>query len=112
MNLIYLYFNFFKNIISKKAAEMDRREPIFDINIYGYVKTRDMKHMSIGNLEQKFTDNMTKILESLYVADYKEMGIIYEEEDNKRFAYSIDSVSKIFSLHNRDELFDKYVSKK
>lgn len=111
LNLIYFYFNFFKNFLKNYSEEMDKGESIFPREHYNFIKTKDGKHISIGNLETRFQDNFKKEVEKINVNDYVERsGVDFDEEVPKKFTYDFDSVSKVFSHHNRDELFVKVIS--
>ena len=87
------------------AQELDKGESIFSKDVYNYVKTKDGKHISMGNLEPKFQENMKGVLDKLPSGD---TGVhLYEEDDIKKNGYDIDSISKIIANQNRDELFVK-----
>ncbi len=93
------------------TENLDKAESIFPRAHYNYVKTKDGKFVSLGNLESKFQNNMKKITEKLSLADFKEVNILEEDDavpNNKKFLYDLDSLNKVFSTHNRDELFVKF----
>lgn len=120
LNLIYFHFTFFKNFINTMANELDKGESLFSRDVYNYVKTKDGKFISMGNLENKFQENMGKIVDDINSSNSQygtssnggssskdELKMIYEEEDVKRNSYDYEGIAKVFSEHNRDELWVK-----
>lgn len=120
LNLIYFHFTFFKNFINTMANELDKGESLFSRDVYNYVKTKDGKFISMGNLENKFQENMKKIVDDINSSTSQyginsnggssskdELKMIYEEEDVKRNSYDYEGIAKVFSEHNRDELWVK-----
>jgi hypothetical protein len=120
LNLIYFHFTFFKNFINTMANELDKGESLFSRDVYNYVKTKDGKFISMGNLENKFQENMRKIVDDINSSNSQygtssnggssskdELKMIYEEEDVKRNSYDYEGIAKVFSEHNRDELWVK-----
>lgn len=120
LNLIYFHFTFFKNFINTMANELDKGESLFSRDVYNYVKTKDGKFISMGNLENKFQENMRKIVDDINSSTSQygissnggssskdELKMIYEEEDVKRNSYDYEGIAKVFSEHNRDELWVK-----
>ena len=94
MNLLYIYYNVYKNFILKNSDELDKGNiPLFPNEHYNYFKTKDNKHISVGNLESKFRKNFSNVLEKL--------------DDNISNEYNFDNVKNYFMKHNRDELFVK-----
>jgi hypothetical protein len=122
LNLIYFHFNFFRHLIKTQASQLDKGESIFPRDHYNYVKTKDMKYMSIGNLEPKFQENTKKILESISKnkntnADYISNLVyeVYEEKNsnisnnsnNSNNIHELHTIQRIFENYDRDELFVK-----
>jgi hypothetical protein len=114
LNLIYFHFNFFQHLIKTQAEQLDRGEPIFSPDVYNYFKTKDMKYMSIGNLEPKFQESTKSILEALNNnnGNYK---FVYEKDknttnnanSNNPNIHDMHSIQRIFENYDRDELFAK-----
>ncbi len=86
--------------------DLDKAESIFSRDVYGYVKTKDGKFVSIGNLENKFQENMKNILDKIQSDDGQKQHE-YEEEENKK-QYDLDSIQNIMANRNRDEIFVKF----
>jgi hypothetical protein len=106
LNLIYFHFTFFKFFIKNMGHDLDKAESIFSRDVYGYVKTKDGKFVSIGNLENKFQENMKNILDKIQSDDGQKQHE-YEEEENKK-QYDLDSIQNIMANRNRDEIFVKF----
>jgi crotonobetainyl-CoA:carnitine CoA-transferase CaiB-like acyl-CoA transferase len=119
LNLVYFHLTFFKNFIKTMANELDKGESIFSRDVYNYVKTKDGKYISMGNLENKFQENMKNVIDGLSSTNQygkssnggsnnkDEFRMIYEEEDVKRNSYDFEGIANVFSEHNRDELWVK-----
>jgi hypothetical protein len=88
LNLIYIYFTVYRDFIMKNTDDLDKGiNQMFPAETYNYFKTKDNKHISVGNLETKFKKNFEKVLDSV---------------DEPK---SDDRTHNYFVKHNRDELF-------
>lgn len=109
LNLLYLYFSFYKIFIKNLAEILDRGEggnPLFSREHYNYIKTKDHKYISIGNLEHKFQENMKNVVKNLVEKDETKLA-----HDKKQFEYKLESVSQVFNNYTRDELSSKFFDK-
>lgn len=115
LNLVYMFLNFMKFLVKDYAEDLDKGEnQFFPRDHYNYVKTKDGKYISIGNLESKFQDSFIKGVEKLAKEDEKN-GFssnyvwISDNDNDKILDYNLDNVTKVFSNHTRDELFIKVI---
>lgn len=107
-NLIYTILAFYTNYLKTNSEGLDKGEIPFSKDLYSYIKTKDHKHIGIANLEPKFQKNFISIIEKIQLDDNKDKQI---DEDNKdKPSYGYDTISDLFSEHNRDELFLKVYS--
>lgn len=78
-------------MILKNSDDLDKGiNPLFQNDQYGYLKTKDNKFVSIGNLESKFKNNFNTVLNKL---------------DDSKTENNADRIHNYFLKHNRDELF-------
>lgn len=107
LNLIYFLYGFFRLIIKRNSELMDKGDnPFLPRDSYNYVKTKDYKYISMGNLEPKFLDSFQKGVEKIYNEDEKTHRHFHVKKD-RTFEYNYETVSEVFANHNRDELFVK-----
>lgn len=104
-NLVYSLLGFYTNFIRTNAEGIDKGDIPFSKDNYSYIKTKDSKHIGIANLEPKFQKVFQNKLEKIYDEDNINKNI--KEEYKEKFVYEHDTVSDIFSEHNRDEIFMK-----
>jgi hypothetical protein len=107
LNLVYLHFNFFKVVAKNLSEILDKAEnPIFPREHYNFLRTKDKKYISVGNLEPKFQKNFIKVFKQIDQPNSIDSKTQSNNEE-KKFEYNYDTASELFEKHNRDEVFGK-----